>query len=760
MLNLFGSEKVPGVEHVQLYRSDTEPQLWYMVTDRVGIARDDSGDSLISFILYARDLDRLGPNDAEIERGWLGLTTQVAVTPEEEQKILEHLRARLQAERAAGGSAFLRVNGIPISAVPAEPELSYPAEFTDGKASFTLLGPDLAPHTNGDGNPSLLGTNLASFSADLAQDGAELLRQSLQKGNIPAIVEYKNLTFLARIPAVEITITGDRHELFREIVTHYYSSHSQTTTVDYWGWFQYTYTQYWSTSITTLDQFRSQFQSVTIDIDDRDFRDDPEASELRKKLEEMALDLFKDTVMPAMFGPMAAIPPEQRKNFDSVQQQLQGTVRINFKRSAVVEKRFSPNSTLRSVLKPAEIERATSYLDLGQPMFTELAVGVHANVNFDDDPVFGLKVFLDYDQHDDVRNVRVKKAKELLIQDAETVQRFRVVMAKGADGAPKDAYRLWSKLIYRETGDEIRVPPGDGTSIESRDREQVISYRRLGFRKVTVSLGSIPESVRSVEVRMDQPGSSAPSAQQSFELTRTKPTAVFFTHTGREDPEPYRYRFTYVLSDNQRMDLPERTSQSETLTVGDPFELTTTTRFVAQGDFTVVDKLVVDAVYQDLLNDLRAAHHAELTANGQGSDWVVGLRNPDLREFEYRVVVLYKGGAKQEQAARKATLGETTFVGLGAVDTLVVTIVPNFDSTVYRMALVDMRYDDGAGTRKQQSYRLKPDDDDAEFRVLLRDASERGYSYRVRLVSLQPSDSKDSGWRDGDDTFLLVQWPL
>src|SRR5512132_3468643 len=205
MLNLFGSEKVPGVEHAQLYRSDSEPyNKWYVVTDRVSIARDDDGDPLVSFILYARDVDRLGPDDAEIERGWLGLTTQVAITPEEEQKILAHLRAKLAAERASG-SAFLRVNGISRSSVAPEPELSYPPDWVDGKATFSLLGPDMAPHTFGSGDPSLIATNLASFSADLPQDGAELLNQTLRKGDIPAIVEYRNLTFLARIPAIEIT---------------------------------------------------------------------------------------------------------------------------------------------------------------------------------------------------------------------------------------------------------------------------------------------------------------------------------------------------------------------------------------------------------------------------------------------------------------------------------------------------------------------------------------------------------------------------
>jgi hypothetical protein len=759
MLNLFGSEKVPGVEHAQLYRSDTEPHKWYIVTDRVGIARDDAGEPLISFILYARDLDRLGPEDAEIERGWLGLTTQVAVTPEEEKKILTHLRAKLQQEKA-NGSSFLRLLGLPLSTLELEPEISYAPEFVSGTAMFTLLDSDLVPKVYGTGHPSLLGTNVASFAASLPQDGAELLRQALQTGGVPALVEYKDLTFLARIPAIEITITGDRHDFFNEIVTHYFSSHSESRNVDYCGWFRYQYTQYWSTSITTLQQFRSQFQSVQIVINDQEFRNDPAAAAVSKQLEDLALELFKDTVMPSMFDAMAAIPEEQRKTVSSVSQQLHGTISINLKRSAVIQKPYSPNSVLRSVLKPTELARATTYLDLGQPMFSELAVGVHANVNFKDDPVFGLKVFLDYDQKDDLRNVRVKKSKEFLIKNADTVHRFRVPMAKGADGAPKDTYRLWSKLVYRETGEEVRVPPGDGAAIESRDREQVISYQRLGFRRVALALGLIPDTIRSVEVWMKQPGATAPSAEQTFELTRDRPSAVFFTHTGKEQPEPYQYRLTYLLAGNQRMDLQPETSQSELLTVGDPFELTLRTPFIVAGDFSVIEKLIVDAKYQDQGSDLLVTHHAELVSNGEASEWEVGVRDPDRLGFEYTVQVLFKGGAKQTQKSRPGTLGQTVFVG-GGVDALEVMLVPNFDPAVYRLALVEMLYDDGDGTRRQQQFRLTADEtDDLTFRVLLQDAAKRGYRYRIRLLGVDPGVSADSGWQDGQDTFLVVQWPL
>ena len=59
MLSLYGSFKVPGVEHVTLYRDDENPHKFYMLPERPTIARDDEGDPLFTFILYARDVERL-----------------------------------------------------------------------------------------------------------------------------------------------------------------------------------------------------------------------------------------------------------------------------------------------------------------------------------------------------------------------------------------------------------------------------------------------------------------------------------------------------------------------------------------------------------------------------------------------------------------------------------------------------------------------------------------------------------------------------
>ena len=57
-------------------------------------------------------------------------------------------------------------------------------------------------------------------------------------------------------------------------------------------------------------------------------------------------------------------------------------------------------------------------------------------------------------------------------------------------------------------------------------------------------------------------------------------------------------------------DLPPVTGRAESLTVGSPFESRITATFVAQADFSVVDKIILDATYADESHDLRLTHHA------------------------------------------------------------------------------------------------------------------------------------------------------
>jgi len=213
MLSLYESFKVPGLDSVVIYRDDENAHQFYMVPTRPSIARDEDGDPLFTFILYARDVDRLAPEEREIERGYLSLSTKVAVSRQEEDKIRQHLRNMLNGELQRGFRFLLN----PV--LRAEPILSYPPVWTDGTLEFATFDSDMVRFSTGTKEPSLVGENIATFSQSLSQDGAELFRQSIEKGIVPSIVLYK-LHFLARIPAVSIRIHGNRRQFYEELKQH------------------------------------------------------------------------------------------------------------------------------------------------------------------------------------------------------------------------------------------------------------------------------------------------------------------------------------------------------------------------------------------------------------------------------------------------------------------------------------------------------------------------------------------------------------
>lgn len=751
MLSLYGSFKVPGVNHVTLYRDDENPHKFYMVPERPTIARDDEGNPLFTFILYARDVDRLAPDEREVQRAYLSLSTQVAVSPEDEQKIRTYLRQMLSGEKNRG-YRFLK---LPILRV--EPELSYPPVFTQGSVEFKTFDEELAPFSVGSKAPSLVGANLASFSQMLSQDGSELFRQSVVRGIVPSVIHY-SLAFLAKIPAVSIRIYGDRRDFYEELKRHTYVTQIQTRNgrvVSMRTW----------PEIGSLKEFRRLFHSLKIEIDDGDFRDADPSDDVTAKLEELAFRIIENNILPHFFE--TAFEPatdEQSSNkwLKELEKEMTGQIDVRINRSDVVEQWVHPNSQLGEVLTPDEIRRQTVYVDLGDPFFSELDVTVNANVNFADDPVYALKVFLDYDQQDEIRGVRVKRAKEFLFRSPDQVARFRQVMAKDASGTPKDEYRYWSEIVYKGTGETIRVPRTG--SLTSRERQLVISYRRLGFVKVTLILGAMPDNVRSARVDVRYPRSSLPSAVQSFELTRENPTATYFTYTGHDgEPGPYHYKITYNLTDGQKMELPEAQGQAERLVITDPFEHSVSTRFVAQADFQQVSKIIVDARYRDSANDFASEHHAEFMANGETSLWTVPLRDPGHRSFTYDVIIINRNGTRQEIRSREQELGATVAVPAAAADVLEVTIVPALvDWSRYQLVLLYLEYtdpDNGVHETKNFTFRPANGDMDQTWKVLLRDPGKTEFRYRLRFFGFNSADNRDVPWVTTSDPILVIENP-
>lgn len=779
MLSYFDSITVPGLERITVFRDDEDSARYYAMPSTPRLARDDRGQLLLDLMIYARDVDKLAPEDLEAQRGWLAASVELAITPEEHEQILAYLRDLMKRERS---HFFFRF--FDLQAPDREPVLSLPPNFVDGTVTLLVPNPGGTTTALATSKPSLISTNLATIAGDLSQDSSELLRQAVLKGGVPLAANYE-LTFLARIPAIKVRIHGSMTAFLEESIERWKSvgtTYRQFTWGWWWGWWHHTltWTEQYPKENTSIESHQNTTRSLRIEIDASDFRDDPASVEAMKSFEAMAIGIFADHVVPTILTSVAT-------QFDAIRQKLEPaatgdattadpnadgpmglqeisasvteTIDIRMEKSAVIRVTKNPNGIVAKDMTADEIAKAVTYADLSEPYFKELPVRVRANVNFDRDPVYGLKVFLDYDQQDDRIPRAVKGSKTMLFTSAAEVKSFRQILARGADGKVKDTYSYWSEIIYKDTGQTIRVPATGAT--QARDTELVISYRSLGFINVNLSLAPMPPEVVAVDVAIHYPNSKAQSATQKITLTPTgKATATFFTYTGHSgDPGPYRYALTYVMADGQRMDVPEREERAEQLTIANPFEDSVATSFVAQADFTVVDKVVVDAVYVDEANDLTLDHHAELAANGASSVWSTNLRDPGRLDFTYTATVLFKNGSSQVQKDLPGRLGQTTLAGTAASDALEVLLVPNLPAD-RPVAIVQLAYvDEANGVNQTQNYRVDNSQTSLAFKVLLRNKELRGYRYRIQLLATATAAAWDSNWQDGSDSVLIVPPP-
>jgi hypothetical protein len=770
MLSFYDSLTVPGLESVTIYRDDEDACRFYVMPATPRLARDDQGQLLLQLMIYARNVDTLPPEELEAQRGWIAASVELRLTDAEMEQVRTYLKEIVNTGRFLW---FARFYSLDLS--PREPKITLPAEWISGDVSLSMPAPG-GSSTITTSKPSLIGTNVATLAGDLSQDASELARQGVLKGGLPMAVNYTNLTFAARIPSITVRIHGDRSSFMSEAVKRYEVVHTEHihTYEEYWGGlisFTYDYYRRWTTPGVTVKQFQQDTQSITLDIDDSDFRTDPDSVAIRGKFEEMAIKIFTESVVPsimkgaeeqfkaardALAKTQDPTKPPPDVSSTEITSTVTGSVDITFSKSAVVQIAKNPNGALAKDLTPEEITKAVTYLDLSNPYFKELFLRVHANVNFEQDPVYGLKVNVEYDQQDDQIPLPVKGAKSMLFTTADDVKTFRQILARGTDGKTKDEYRYFSEIIYKETGQTIRVPASG--FLTGTGSELIISYRSLGFVKVAVTLGPQPAEVVSVRIAFTYPRSTAQSANQTIELTTASPTGRYFTYTGHDgDPDPYTYAVTYVLADGQQMDVAPQTDRSEALGIGNPFEGRTTATFVAQGDFSVVDKVIVDASYEDTDNDLRLTHHTELATNAASDAWSVALRDPQKTGFSYRTTVLFKNGSSEQHGPTPAVLGETVLVGVGATAALEVLLVPNIDDRLYTSAIVQMEYHDPAGGTQTQSYQLTNSTAPPVFRVLLKDAAARTYRFRIQLLALGNGQPWDSGWRDGTDSVLLVR---
>ena len=111
MLSFFDSFTVPDLPTFTIHCDDEKPDRYYVVPSEPRLARDEDGRPLLDLMIYARDADKLPPEDLEAQRGWVAVSVELGMTDEEAATIRDYIKSGRFADRRQWFRRFFRFGG-------------------------------------------------------------------------------------------------------------------------------------------------------------------------------------------------------------------------------------------------------------------------------------------------------------------------------------------------------------------------------------------------------------------------------------------------------------------------------------------------------------------------------------------------------------------------------------------------------------------------------------------------------------------------
>ena len=783
MLNLLNQQSVPGVDNVTLYADDENPHKFYMMPNLPMIKRGPDGKLLFSLVVMARDFYLFKNNAADLqsqetEAGLLNLSTALLVPDDAQQKIRTYLagqqRIALPIFRAGRVGLQWRSGGVDPSTII----LAYPDWVEPAKVTFALVpaaGDTFVKAATGSDKPSLTGENLATYQALLGQEGVELLRQGLEKGFTMANVAYQ-VSFVARLPAIHIEVTGDAKRVYDEI-----KQHCQVTET-------YSNGSVWSyPAVSGLQEMQTTFTQIRIKVDDGDFTtagtaDPAAAADTKKTISDFVFGIVSDYLKNTFFAPpfTPGVQPDKLgtdplthnpwkdpnaqptqpnqlwlKNFEQSMQGNFGFV-ADYRKNLTVSK--YPNAMLTTLAKPAEVTGCIVEADLSNPYFQILDVTVNVTADFDNDPIAAILVTCAYEQTDEATGQKRSHTDQFKFETGKETFRFQTLMAKAKDGTPKDGYVYSTKIIYKFSAEPVTTP-----NVAASDRHLVLGYNQMHCVRVLTIWGAVPnDTVSRIQVHFEYPDATLAIASKSKDvfLTPDHPTDSWFTYTGGNTSLEYTYTVTYFLVSGQTLTLPLQRSTQASLVLNAPFEDTLSVTFVPQGQFPPTQQIVVSTRYTDSGDGYSQSDVHSFGSLTDTWKWQVRLHDRTQRAYQYKVDTTFNDGSSDVGVWKDGTEG-TVLVGQVAQKILevdVVTTLLDFAS-VWKLVIVKLSYaDPDHGVDQDQTFELTAANASGPlaWRVPIKDASRKTYTYQVDAYGFQ-GQTKTLGPTQSTSTALVLQ---
>jgi hypothetical protein len=236
MIMLFPTLSVPGLPHIEIFRDHEDDFQFYALRSKPRIATDEDDEPMLSYNLFSRNADIAYASSEnkeliEAQLGQLLLTTDLGISKDEHDQIVEYLAKVLKSEKQKFNRfyyRFLKKNRRIQQNIDYKDKikLSTSGTWNEGRATFEILeglGDTFKKSSSSEVKPTLSGYNAASFYATFGLEGGEVILKALTEGfketgsddevtPLQAIVRYE-LSGFAWVPNLEINVTAQNTQV-------------------------------------------------------------------------------------------------------------------------------------------------------------------------------------------------------------------------------------------------------------------------------------------------------------------------------------------------------------------------------------------------------------------------------------------------------------------------------------------------------------------------------------------------------------------
>ena len=705
--------------------SRTAPQSakFYVLPESPTIAKDENGKPIFSLIVYRHDEERLQPDatSKDVGGGILTFTVELGV-PEQKLKVIKSkLRARVFGEDSSDPS-----RDVDLSLVP----------FLDGTVSVAVAGEatgdaatdrEFVKGAVGSGKVSGIGQNRKAVMVKLTQAGASLMAQLDKLRTLPINVAY-DLTFEHRLLGVTMHVWCDidsSYVLIQEVV-HKTDDYSD-------GYLGMSSNHVKIDKITSVTETLVRNKTAGVEVV-------PATSEIEAdtlaSLEKFGFEMLNKEIDKAIQAnpPPADLDRSYLTQYISI---IGNSFNFTLDRQMVLVRNFRPSANVSNVFQQGTFEELVAFIDLRSAFFTFLKVPIRVNADFKTLPLDSVVVTVTYTRQRFGGGGREQVTDSFHFIDGSTIQTFLAYANSLADVAYD-----WEATVHYKGSTEI-FKVGER---HVRDEFLVIDVGTLGMIQVDLGLGLVNlENFPSAKVAFQYRSNAlGRTLAREFKLDKNEQTAMW-TEAIHENPtNGYEYKVDWLQKDGSILPGEWTRSSSSRLRLNQPTQDQLKVSVICSGNFKdgsdQLSQIGVSLLYKDPANHYTEEGQLVFTDDKVMQSWSVDLRNPDLRDYEYRYTMVYKDGMVRQVPEGGGWLkGEPGFVTVGERYLLRVEIFPSLltYSDTAKIVQLDLSYSDPANNIDEQDSYVFSAQDNAKktWRVRGMTGGPKQYTSQVRYFS-------------------------